>query len=36
MHKRITTKKVKKSKECNKKELKNENNNNNITKNSNS
>ena len=35
MRERITTK-VKKSKECNKKELKNENNNNNITNNSNS
>ena len=29
MHERITTKKVKKSKECNKKELKNDDNNNN-------
>ena len=28
MHKRITTNKVKKSEECNKKELKNDNNNN--------
>ena len=36
MRERITTKKVKKSKECNKKELKNNNDNDNITNNSNS
>ena len=33
MRERITTKEVKKSKECNKKELKNDNNNNNINNN---